>query len=123
MARPERFERPTLRFVVWCFEVRTSPLATTIACLRITLNCADRGGCLPACATASASKPAVSASGGDALQVGRRHEQQLRFLLARRCSLTFAVAYSTDIRRLLQLESKSLKLLALPRGIEPLFQP
>jgi len=56
-------------------------------------------------------------------QVGRRHEQQLRFLLARRCSLTLAVAYSTDIRRLLQLESKSLKLLALPKGIEPLFQP
>ncbi|WP_370157248.1 hypothetical protein [Bradyrhizobium ottawaense] len=42
---------------------------------------------------------------------------------AQRSPPTFADAYSTDIRRLLQNGSKSLKSLALPRGIEPLFQP
>jgi len=35
----------------------------------------------------------------------------------------FVGAYSTDIRRLFDASSKSLKFLALPRGIEPLFQP
>jgi hypothetical protein len=40
-----------------------------------------------------------------------------------RSSPTFIDAYSTDIRRLFDVSSKSLKFLALPRGIEPLFQP
>jgi hypothetical protein len=35
----------------------------------------------------------------------------------------FANAYSTDIRRLLRTSSKPLNFMALPRGIEPLFQP
>ena len=43
--------------------------------------------------------------------------------LVRGGSPTFADAYSTDIRRLLYGGSKSLNILALPRGIEPLFQP
>ena len=35
----------------------------------------------------------------------------------------FADAYLTVIRRLRLIRSKGLKVLALPRGIEPLFQP
>ena len=40
-----------------------------------------------------------------------------------RSSPLFTDIYSTDIRRLPQIEAKSLKYLALPRRIEPLFQP
>jgi hypothetical protein len=40
-----------------------------------------------------------------------------------RGSPSFADAYSTNIRRFFQGDAKSLKLLAFPRGIEPLFQP
>src|SRR5882724_880688 len=64
------------------------------------------------CATTS------TISRGNELQLGleARMNSGSTSRIVRRSSSTFANAYSTDIRRLLPNEPKSLRLLALPRG-------